>query len=148
MKFQLLILFFASALLLFLSKYAGSQEPLELKPIEGSRSVGFDQNNLGIRNFKRKQFNIALKHFHIASMADPKRGEIYFNIALTLVKLGEETEAAKYFYLANKNSNNSGQLTNSQFQELYNCQLNKKVNCDSTPPKPFKIEGSGTHYLE
>ena len=148
MRFQYLISFFAVTLLIFLSKQAGSQEPLELKAIEGSHSVGFDQNNLGIRSFKRKQFNTALKHFHIASMADPKRGEIYFNIALTLVKLGEDNEATKYFYLANKHAKNNTQVTNSKFHKLYNCKLNKEIRCDFTPPKPFKIEGSGTHYLE
>ena len=96
MKYQHLILFLMPTLLL-LSKIVDSQEPLELKAIEGSHSVGFDQNNLGIRSFKRKKFNIALKHFHLAAMADPKRGEIYFNIALTLIELGEDSEAAKYF---------------------------------------------------
>ena len=81
-------------------------------------------------------------------MADPKRGEIYFNIALTLIELGEDSKAAKYFNLANKNADNNIQIIRSKFHELYNCKLNKKIPCDFTLPKPFKIEGSGTHYLD
>ena len=44
MKYQHLILFLMTTLLLLLSKIVDSQEPLELKAIEGSHSVGFDQN--------------------------------------------------------------------------------------------------------
>tara|TARA_B100000686_G_C16790650_1_gene978451 strand:- start:942 stop:1388 length:447 start_codon:yes stop_codon:yes gene_type:complete len=148
MRHQYLVLLLVVMPILFFSKKVYPQEPLELKAIEGSHSVGHDQNNLGIRNFKKKKFNDALKHFHIASMADPKRAEIYFNIGLTLIKLGQESEAGKYFNLASKNASKNSQIISSKVNKLYNCRINKKKPCDFSPPNPFKIEGSGTHYLD
>ncbi len=80
-------------------------------------------------------------------MADPKRGEIYFNIALTLVKLRKLDEINKYLKLALKYSSKNNKIKNSELHELYNCNLIPKNLCDSKPPKPYKIEGSGFHNL-
>ena len=51
------------------------EETLDLPTIEGSHSVGNDQNNLGINAYKKKKFNQALKHFLTASIVDPKKTE-------------------------------------------------------------------------
>tara|TARA_B100000686_G_scaffold338940_1_gene412208 strand:- start:1118 stop:1558 length:441 start_codon:yes stop_codon:yes gene_type:complete len=143
-SFQIILLIIF--LIIFFPKIAASGGPLTLKPIEGSHSVGFDQNNLGILNYKKKQFGRALKHFHIASMADQKNGEIYFNIALTLNKLNELNDIGKYLRLAVKYSPHNEDITKSTIFKLFNC--NNNSPCDPTPPKPFRIEGSGTHYLK
>ena len=123
-------------------------KPLSLKPFEGSHSVGFDQNNLGLRAFKSKNYKNALRHFHIASTADPKRGEIYFNIALTLAKLKKNDEIFKYLKLASKYSNGNLEIKNSELHKIFNCDSSPKKHCDLKPPKPYKFEGSGYHNLD
>ena len=65
-----------------------SEEPLELSSIEGSHSVGHDQNMLGINSYNKKKFDQALKHFQTASVVDRKKGEIFFNIDLTFHQMG------------------------------------------------------------
>ena len=54
------------------------EEALILPVIEGSHSVGNDQNNLGINAYKKGKFNQALRHFQVASVVDRKKGEIFF----------------------------------------------------------------------
>lgn len=125
-----------------------SEEPLGLKPIEGSHSVGFDQNNLGIRAFQEKKYKKALKHFHIASMADPKSGELYFNMALTLSKLKVHDEIYKYMNLANKYSKGNLEIKNSALHKIFGCNSNLKIQCDKKPPNPYRIEGSGSHSFD
>ena len=61
-----------------------TETTLELPAIEGSHGVGNDQNNLGINAYKENKFNQALKHFQVASIVDKKKGEIFFNLGLTL----------------------------------------------------------------
>ena len=55
-----------------LSSTLFSEELLELSSIEGSHSVGHDQNMLGINSYNKKKFDQALKHFQIASVFDRK----------------------------------------------------------------------------
>jgi len=47
----------------FLISTLFAEEPLELSSIEGSHSVGHDQNMLGINSYNKKKFDQALKHF-------------------------------------------------------------------------------------
>ena len=137
-----------TSIFIYFPQIVYSEKPLELKPIEGSHSVGFDQNNLGIRAFRKKNYINALKHFHIASMADPKSGEIYFNIALTLAKLKTNDEIYKYMNLANKYSEGNLEIKNSELHKIFNCNLKPKKHCDSKPPNPYKIEGYESHSYD
>ena len=77
-----------------------AEEPLELSSIEGSHSVGHDQNMLGINSYNKKKFDQALKHFQTASVFDRKKGGIFFNIGLTFHQMGEHLESAKNFQWA------------------------------------------------
>ena len=63
-----ILLFFVNVNPLF------GEEVLDLPAVEGSHSVGNDQNKLGINAYKKKTFNQALKHFQIASVVEQKRG--------------------------------------------------------------------------
>ena len=74
-----------------------AEEPLELSSIEGSHSVGHDQNMLGINSYNKKKFDQALKHLQTASVADRKKGEIFFNIGLTFHQMGKHIESVKNF---------------------------------------------------
>ena len=79
-KFILMTIFF----IFFATSPLFGEETLDLPAIEGSHSVGNDQNNLGIHAYKKKRFDQALKHFQVALLVDRKKGEIYFNLGLTL----------------------------------------------------------------
>ena len=63
-----------------------AEEPLKLSSIEGSHSVGHDQNMLGINSYKKGKFDQALKHFQTASVVNCKKSEIFFNIGQHFTK--------------------------------------------------------------
>lgn len=120
------------------------EEILDLPAIEGSHSVGNDQNKLGINAYKKKNFNQALKHFQIASVVDRKRGEIFYNLGLTLHQLDKHFEAAKNLQWALKLSPNNKKISESKLLIDHNCDNNPKIPCNLTKPKKHQIEGSDT----
>ena len=120
------------------------EEILDLPAIEGSHSVGNDQNKLGINAYKKKDFNQALKHFQIASVVDRKRGEIFYNLGLTLHQLEKHLEAAKHLQWALKLSPNNKKISESKLLIEHNCDNNLKIPCNLTKPKKHQIEGSDT----
>ena len=120
------------------------EETLVLPVREGSHSVGNDQNNLGMNAYKKKRFDQALKHFQVASIVDRKKGEIFFNLGLTLHQLGKHLEAAKHFQWALKLSPNNRKISNSTLLKEHHCDNNPKVPCNLTKPEKHKIEGSDT----
>ena len=69
-KFILMTVFF----IFFVASPLFGEETLDLPAIEGSHSVGNDQNNLGIHAYKKKRFDQALKHFQVALLVDRKKG--------------------------------------------------------------------------
>ena len=117
---------------------------LDLPAIEGSHTVGNDQNKLGINAYKKKKFNQALKHFQIASVVDRKRGEIFYNLGLTLHQLEKHLEAAKHLQWALKLSPNNKKISESKLLIEHNCDNNLKIPCNLTKPKKHQIEGSDT----
>jgi len=117
---------------------------LSLPAIEGSHGVGNDQNNLGINAYKKKKFNQALKHFKVASLVDRKKGEIFFNLGLTLHKLGNHLEAAKHFQWAVKLSPNNKKISESALLKEHHCDNNPKIPCGLKKPEKHKVEGSDT----
>ena len=50
-----------------------AEETLTLSVKEGSHSVGYDQNTLGINAYNKNDFNQALIHFQVASVVDKKK---------------------------------------------------------------------------
>ena len=120
------------------------EKTLELPEIEGSHGVGNDQNNLGINAYKKKKFNQALKHFQLASLVDRKKGEIFFNLGLTLHKLGNHLEAAKHLQWALKLSPNNQKISESKLLKAHHCDNNPKIPCGITKPEKHQVEGSDT----
>ena len=120
------------------------EETLFLPVIEGSHSVGNDQNNLGINAYKKGKFNQALKHFQVASVVDRKKGEIFFNLGITLHQLENHLEAAKHFQWALKLSPDNKNISGSALLKEHNCSSNPKIPCDIKKPEKHKTEGSDT----
>ena len=119
-------------------------EILSLSAIEGSHSVGNDQNKLGINAYKKKKYNQALRHFQVASMVDRKRGEIFYNLGLTLHQLGNHLDAAKHLQWALKLSPNNKKISESKLLVEHNCDNNPNIPCNLTKPEKHKIEGPDT----
>ena len=120
------------------------EETLDLPAIEGSHSVGNDQNKLGINAYKKKKFNQALRHFQVASVVDRKKGEIFFNLGITLHQLENHLEAAKHFQWALKLSPKNKNTSESTLLKEHNCYKNPKIPCNLTKPEKHKTEGSDT----
>jgi tetratricopeptide (TPR) repeat protein len=120
------------------------EETLSLTAIEGSHSVGNDQNNLGINAYKKKKFNQALRHFQVASIVDRKKGEIFFNLGLTLHQIGNHLEAAKHFQWALKLSPDNKKISESIFIKEHHCDNNPHIPCNLKKPEKHKTEGSDT----
>ena len=134
----IIVLIFVTASPLF------GEGTLNIPAIEGSHSVGNDQNNLGMIAYKKKKFNQALKHFQVASIVDRKKGVIFYNLGLTLHQLGNHLEAAKHFQWALKLSPNNKNISDSALLREHHCDNNPKVPCNLTKPEKHKIEGSDT----
>lgn len=96
--FALLALFFV-----FLSVPVFADEgPLQFPMREGSSASAHKHNEEGISHFNQGHYDVALKHFQMASKVDSSVGESHYNEALCLDKLGKHGEATNHFYAARK----------------------------------------------
>ncbi len=86
--------------------------PLSL-PAE-SDSEANTHNDEGILHYKEGHFDIALKHFRKAGEIQSEIGEIHFNEALALDKLGDHGDAAKHFKVAQENANGNTLILESK----------------------------------
>ena len=77
--------------------------PLSL-PAESNPEAS-THNEEGILHYKEGHFDIALKHFREAGQIQSGIGEIHFNEALALDKLGDHGDASKHFKVAQENAN-------------------------------------------
>ena len=71
-------------------------------------------NDEGILHYKEGHFDIALKHFREAGKIQSEIGEIHFNEALALDKLGDHGDAAKHFKVAQENANGNTLILESK----------------------------------
>ena len=71
-------------------------------------------NEEGISHYKEGHFDIALKHFREAGTIQSEIGEIHFNEALALDKLGDHGDAAKHFKVAEENANGNTLILESK----------------------------------
>jgi ribosomal protein S12 methylthiotransferase accessory factor len=71
-------------------------------------------NDEGILHYKEGHFDIALKHFRKAGEIQLGIGEIHFNEALALDKLGDHGDAAKHFKVAQENANGNALILESK----------------------------------
>jgi len=86
--------------------------PLSLS--EGSDPEANTHNDEGILHYKDGHFDIALKHFRDAEKIKPEIGEIHFNMALALDKLGGHGDAAEHFKIAQDNANGNSLILESK----------------------------------
>ena len=86
--------------------------PLNLPP--ESDPEANTHNDEGILHYKEGHFDIALKHFREAGKVQSEKGEIHFNEALALDKLGDHGDAAKHFKVAQENANGNTLILESK----------------------------------
>jgi len=80
----------------------------------GSDSEASNHNEEGILHYKEGHYDVALKHFREASKIQSEPGEIHFNEALTLDKLGDHGSATEHFKTAQKNANGNKLILESK----------------------------------
>ena len=71
-------------------------------------------NEEGISHYKEGHFDIALKHFREAGKIQSEIGEIHFNEALALDKLGDHGGASEHFKVAEENANGNTLILESK----------------------------------
>ena len=108
------------------SKTSGSKESSDSKDImanlpegplvlpEGSDPEANTHNAEGILHYKEGHFDIALEHFREAEKIKSEIGEIHFNVALALDKLGGHGDAAEHFKIAQDNANGNSLILESK----------------------------------
>ena len=69
-----------------------------------SDAEAITHNDEGILHYKEGHFDIALKHFREAGKTQSEIGEIHFNEALALDKLGDHGGASEHFKKAQANA--------------------------------------------
>jgi len=69
---------------------------------EGSNASAHKHNEEGISHYNQGHYDVALKHFQMASKVDSSVGESHYNEALCLDKLEKHGEATNHFYKARK----------------------------------------------
>ena len=80
----------------------------------------------------------------MASIVDRKKGEIFFNLGLTLHQIGNHIEAAKHFQWALKLSPDNKKISESIFIKEHHCDNNPQIPCNLKKPEKHKTEGSDT----
>ena len=108
--FVLALLFIAS-----LSTTALAADPALKFPMnEGSNADAHKHNEEGISHYNQGHFDVALKHFQMASKIDPSVGEAHYNEALSLDALDRHGEATNHFYAARKHANGNAAILKSE----------------------------------
>ena len=90
--------------LLFLSSIAAcaSAPDPTLKLPGGANAEANKHNEEGISHYNQGHYDVALKHFHMASEIDPRIGESHYNEAISLDALGRHGDATNHFFVARK----------------------------------------------
>ena len=73
-----------------------------LKFPDGANAEANKHNEEGISHYNQGHYDVALKHFQMASKIDPWIGESHYNEALSLDALERHGEATNHFYFARK----------------------------------------------
>ena len=79
----------------------------------GSNADSVKHNKEGIDHWNLGHYDVALKHFQVASKADSSIGETHFNEAICLDKLGRHGEATMHFKAAKKNAHGNQAISGS-----------------------------------
>ena len=81
---------------------------------EGSNTEASGHNEEGISHYKEGHYDVALKHFQAASAIDSSLGEVHYNEAISLDKLGKHGEATKHFKIAQEKANGNKAILESK----------------------------------
>ena len=79
----------------------------------GANSEANNHNEEGISHYNQGHFDVALKHFQMASKIDPSIGESHYNEALSLDAIDRHGEATNHFYAARKYANGNPAILKS-----------------------------------
>jgi len=88
--------------------------PLKFPMHEGSNANAHKHNEEGISHYNQGHYDIALRHFQLASKVDSSVGESHYNEALCLDKLGKHGEATNHFYAARKYAKGNSAILESK----------------------------------
>ena len=94
LKLILTLFFFLS-----IASCASTPDPA-LKLPGGANTEANKHNEEGISHYNQGHYDVALKHFHMASEIDPRIGESHYNEAISLDALGRHGEATNHFFVA------------------------------------------------
>ena len=101
-------------LLVFLSAPVYADDPALKFPMrEGSNASAHKHNEEGISHYNQGHYDVALKHFEMASSIDSSVGEAHYNVAICLDKLDRHGEATNHFYAARKYANGNPAILKS-----------------------------------
>ena len=107
LSFVLALLFIAS-----LSTMAFASDPA-LTLSSGANADANKHNEEGISHYNQGHYDVALKHFEMASSIDSSVGEAHYNVAICLDKLDRHGEATNHFYAARKNAHGNNAILGS-----------------------------------
>ena len=89
-----------------------AEGPLTLP--DGSNTEAGEHNEEGILHYKEGHYDVALKHFQQASAVYSTLGEVHFNEAISLDKLGKHGAATKHFKVAQEKANGNKAILESK----------------------------------
>ena len=89
-----------------------AEGPLTLT--EGSNTEASGHNEEGSSHYKEGHYDVALKHFQAASAVYSSLGEVHYNEAISLDKLGKHGEATKHFKIAQEKANGNKAILESK----------------------------------
>ena len=84
-----------------------------LKFPSGANADANKHNEEGISHYNQGHFDVALKHFQMASKIDPSVGESHYNEALSLDALDRHGDATNHFYAARQHANGNAAILKS-----------------------------------
>ena len=103
---------FALLFTLSMSSVSFAADPA-LKFPSGASANANKHNEEGISHYNQGHFDVALKHFQMASKIDPSVGESHYNEALSLDALDRHGDATNHFYAARKHANGNAAILKS-----------------------------------
>jgi tetratricopeptide (TPR) repeat protein len=130
--------------------WSETEGPLKLPRVEGSKSFDLEIsqiNRLAIKNYQQGLFEKAVEHFKKAlnlarQLRAPSQGTLYFNLSLSLHKLGNHEEATKQFYSARRFARGNSKILESALLKMHECGFNPSISCEGKLPLSMNIEGS------
>ena len=130
--------------------WSETEGPLKLPRVEGSKNFDLEIsqiNRLAIKKYQQGLFEKAGEYFKKAltlaqQLRDPSQGILYFNLSLSLHKLGNHEEATKQFYSARRFARGNPKILGSELLKMHECGFNPSISCEKKMPLSMNIEGS------